>query len=89
MGEPNPRQPMGNPYPRPWVWVFCGYGYGLVSGDPWVTHDHHYSHLREKPPKVVPYTDDRFADAAMQWLIETDQVRGSSLRFVLVHSPTP
>lgn len=34
-------------------------------------------HLREKPPppSVVKYTDALFRDAAIEWLIATDQVR--------------
>ena len=36
------------------------------------------SHLKELPPKerVVPYTDDLFCHAAMEWLVSTDQVSG-------------
>ncbi|KAF7346742.1 putative AC transposase [Mycena sanguinolenta] len=30
-------------------------------------------HLREKPARPVPYTDELFLDAAIQWLIATDQ----------------
>ncbi|KAJ7312630.1 hypothetical protein DFH08DRAFT_707697, partial [Mycena albidolilacea] len=30
-------------------------------------------HLREKPERVVPYSDDLFRDAALEWLIATDQ----------------
>lgn len=35
------------------------------------------SHLREKPQKerVIPYTDDIFREAAIEWLVSTDQVR--------------
>ncbi|KAJ7263341.1 hypothetical protein C8J57DRAFT_1629272 [Mycena rebaudengoi] len=32
------------------------------------------SHLKEKPEKPAPYTDELFLDAACQWLIATDQV---------------
>lgn len=34
------------------------------------------SHLKEKPPqeRVVPYTDDLFREAAIEWLVSTDQV---------------
>ena len=34
------------------------------------------SHLREKPRKerVIPYNDDLFRDAAIEWLVSTDQV---------------
>ena len=34
------------------------------------------SHLREKPQKerVVPYSDDLFRSAAIEWLVSTDQV---------------
>jgi hypothetical protein len=37
------------------------------------------SHLREKPQKerVVPYHDDLFRDAAIEWLVSTDQVHRS------------
>jgi hypothetical protein len=33
-------------------------------------------HLREKPQKemVIPYTDERFREAAIDWLASTDQV---------------
>ena len=33
-------------------------------------------HLREKPQKeiIIPYTDERFRDAALEWLVSTDQV---------------
>jgi hypothetical protein len=33
-------------------------------------------HLREKPQKerVIPYNDDLFRDAAIEWLVSTDQV---------------
>ena len=33
-------------------------------------------HLTIKAPqeKVVPYSDDRFCEAAIQWLVETHQV---------------
>ncbi|KAJ7808037.1 hypothetical protein B0H14DRAFT_2380921, partial [Mycena olivaceomarginata] len=30
-------------------------------------------HLREKPERVVPYSDALFRDAALEWLIATDQ----------------
>ena len=33
-------------------------------------------HLEEQDV-VVPYSDALFQDAALQWLIETDQVRGT------------
>lgn len=34
-------------------------------------------HLREKPQKerTIPYTDELFRDAAIEWLVSTDQVR--------------
>jgi hypothetical protein len=34
------------------------------------------SHLRDKPEKerTIPYTDERFRDAAIEWLVSTDQV---------------
>ena len=34
------------------------------------------SHLREKPQKerVIPHNDDLFHDAAIEWLVSTDQV---------------
>jgi hypothetical protein len=33
-------------------------------------------HLEEKPPRerVITYTDDLFREAAIQWLVSTDQV---------------
>jgi hypothetical protein len=33
-------------------------------------------HLREKPQKerTIPYTDELFCDAAIEWLVSTDQV---------------
>jgi hypothetical protein len=32
-------------------------------------------HLEEKPrERVIPYTDDLFREAAIQWLVSTDQV---------------
>jgi hypothetical protein len=36
-------------------------------------------HLREKPrkEKVVAYNDELFRDAAIEWLVSTDQVRKS------------
>jgi len=36
------------------------------------------SHLKELPPKerVIPYTDDLFCHAAMEWLVSMDQVSG-------------
>jgi hypothetical protein len=36
-------------------------------------------HLRERPskPKVIPYSDELFRQAAIEWLIETDQVCAS------------
>jgi hypothetical protein len=41
------------------------------------TQSHLDSHLREMPQKerVVPYTDENFRDAAIEWLVSTDQVR--------------
>ncbi|KAJ7245082.1 hypothetical protein C8J57DRAFT_1082574, partial [Mycena rebaudengoi] len=30
-------------------------------------------HLRNKPERVAPYTDELFRDAAIEWLIATDQ----------------
>ncbi|KAJ6618035.1 hypothetical protein B0H10DRAFT_1796135, partial [Mycena sp. CBHHK59/15] len=30
-------------------------------------------HLKEKPERVVPYSDQLFLDAAVEWLIGTDQ----------------
>ncbi|KAJ7602668.1 hypothetical protein FB45DRAFT_773988, partial [Roridomyces roridus] len=30
-------------------------------------------HLREKPARPAPYTDELFLDAAIEWLISTDQ----------------
>jgi hypothetical protein len=34
-------------------------------------------HLREKE-RVIPYNDDMFRDAAIEWLVSTDQVCKSS-----------
>jgi hypothetical protein len=36
-------------------------------------------HLKPRAPNehVVPYTDELFREAAIEWLIETDQVRYS------------
>ncbi|KAJ6463075.1 hypothetical protein DFH09DRAFT_854475, partial [Mycena vulgaris] len=31
------------------------------------------THLREKPERVIPYSDKLFRDAALEWLIATDQ----------------
>lgn len=31
-------------------------------------------HLREKPERIVPYTDELWCTAALEWLIATDQV---------------
>ncbi|KAJ7834468.1 hypothetical protein B0H14DRAFT_2363802, partial [Mycena olivaceomarginata] len=30
-------------------------------------------HLRKKPDRLAPYTDDLFMEAALEWLIATDQ----------------
>ena len=35
-------------------------------------------HLREKPERVVPYSDALFREAAVEWLIATDQVSFST-----------
>jgi hypothetical protein len=45
------------------------------------TQSHLDSHLREKPQKerVVPYTDEIFREAAIEWLVSTDQVHTSFL----------
>lgn len=32
------------------------------------------SHLKPLKEKVVPYTDNVFRDAAIKWLVSTDQV---------------
>lgn len=42
-------------------------------------------HLKPVAPKerILPYTDDRFRDAAIQWLIATDQV---SIKYLIVIS---
>lgn len=43
-------------------------------------------HLREKPPKerMIPYTEELFCDAAVEWLVSTDQVRNTNFsKFVL------
>jgi hypothetical protein len=37
-----------------------------------------HPHLKEKP-KVIPYTDTIFRDAAVEWLISTDQVSENSI----------
>ncbi|KAJ7760273.1 hypothetical protein DFH07DRAFT_740800, partial [Mycena maculata] len=34
-------------------------------------------HLREKPERIVPYSDAVFRDAAIEWLIATDQPLGA------------
>ena len=36
-------------------------------------------HLREKPQKeaIIPYSDERFRDAAIEWLVSMDQVCNS------------
>jgi len=36
-------------------------------------------HLREKPQKekVIAYNDEMFRDAAIEWLVSTDQVHNS------------
>ena len=33
-------------------------------------------HLLEKPQRevIIPYSDERFHDAAIEWLVSTDQV---------------
>ncbi|KAJ7181815.1 hypothetical protein C8R46DRAFT_885243, partial [Mycena filopes] len=31
------------------------------------------AHLRERPERVIPYSDQVFRDAALEWLIATDQ----------------
>lgn len=31
-------------------------------------------HLTEKPPCIIPYSDKLFRDAAIEWLVSTDQV---------------
>ncbi|KAF7344634.1 putative AC transposase [Mycena venus] len=41
-------------------------------------------HLREKPARPAPYTDELLLDAAIQWLIATDQVSTSSLCYHLL-----
>jgi hypothetical protein len=38
-------------------------------------------HLHDKSERVVPYSDSAFRDAALEWLIATNQVRGHSLHF--------
>jgi len=43
-------------------------------------------HLREKPQKekTIPYSDDFFRNAAIEWLVSTDQVcKANFLNFVL------
>ena len=35
--------------------------------------DHHFETLKPED-KPVPYSDELFRDAAIQWLVETDQV---------------
>ncbi|KAJ6619650.1 hypothetical protein B0H10DRAFT_1793276, partial [Mycena sp. CBHHK59/15] len=39
-------------------------------------------HLREKPARPAPYTDELLLDAAIKWLIATDQV--SHIVFILL-----
>ena len=36
-------------------------------------------HLREKPQRevIIPYSDERFRDAAIEWLVSTDQVHNN------------
>ena len=44
-------------------------------------------HLREKPQKekIIPYTDELFHDAAIEWLMSTDQVcKANFFNFVLL-----
>ena len=44
-------------------------------------------HLREKPQKekIIPYTDELFRDAAIEWLVSTDQVcKANFLNFILL-----
>jgi hypothetical protein len=44
-------------------------------------------HLREKPQKekIIPYTDELFRDAAIEWLVSTDQeCKANFLNFVLL-----
>jgi hypothetical protein len=38
-------------------------------------------HLEEKPPRerVIPYTDDLFREAAIEWLVSNDQVSETSI----------
>ena len=44
-------------------------------------------HLREMPQKeaIIPYSDERFCDAAIEWLVSTDQVWASLSNLVLIH----
>ena len=37
----------------------------------------------DKPLPPSPYTDEYFKEAAIQWLVETDQVSDNSIRLVL------
>ena len=44
-------------------------------------------HLWEKPQKekIIPYTDEFFRDAAIEWLVSTDQVcKANFLNFILL-----
>ena len=44
-------------------------------------------HLQEKPQKekIIPYTDELFHDAAIEWLVSTDQVcKANFLNFILL-----
>ncbi|KAJ7818590.1 hypothetical protein B0H14DRAFT_2373085, partial [Mycena olivaceomarginata] len=47
------------------------------------------SHLKELPAKevIIPYSDARFREAAIEWLVATDQARDSSLcaLYLLIH----
>jgi len=40
----------------------------------------------DKPPPLSPYTDELFKEAAIQWLVETDQVSDDGLKSMLYSS---
>jgi len=56
------------------TWRCCDTAAAAAAGE----QTHLDLHLKELPPKerVIPYTDDLFHHAAMEWLVSTDQVSG-------------
>jgi hypothetical protein len=42
-----------------------------------------HPHLKEKP-RVIPYTDASFRDAAVEWLVSTDQVSENVVEFRII-----